>query len=186
MMLTSRFEAALAYAFELHNGQERKGNGTPYVSHLLAVASLVLENGGDEDQAIGGLLHDAVEDQGGIPTLNEIRHRFGERVADIVLACSDSFETPKPPWLERKEKYLAHIPSTYPPSRLVSLADKVHNARTILADHRRIGDEIWSRFKGGIEGTLWYYRELARVFRATGDEPLIDELEHLSQELNSL
>jgi (p)ppGpp synthase/HD superfamily hydrolase len=185
-MLTSRFEEALSYVFNLHNGQTRKGNGVPYISHLMSVCALVLENGGDEDQAIAALLHDAVEDQGGLATLAEIRNRFGENVANIVSACSDSFITPKPPWRERKEKYLAHLPETYPPARLVSLADKVHNARTILADHRQIGDEIWRRFKGGRDGTLWYYQELARVFRATGCEPLIDELELLVVDLTGL
>jgi (p)ppGpp synthase/HD superfamily hydrolase len=185
-MLSSRFEQALTYAFRLHNGQTRKGNGVPYITHLLSVCALVLENGGDEDQAIAALLHDAVEDQGGLETLEEIRTRFGENVAEIVSACSDSFETPKPPWRERKEKYIAHLPETHPPARLVSLADKVHNARTIVADHRQIGDEIWERFKGGKDGTLWYYRELARVFRATGSEPLLDELEILVADLTGL
>lgn len=185
-MLTSRFEEALSYAFRLHSTQTRKGSGVPYVSHLLAVTALVLEYGGDEDQAIAALLHDAVEDQGGLPTLEQIRARFGPQVAEIVLACSDSLETPKPPWRERKERYLAHLPTHLPAARLVSLADKVHNARTILADYGRIGPEIWERFKGGKDGTLWYYRELARVFRATGSEPLIDELERLVGELENL
>jgi (p)ppGpp synthase/HD superfamily hydrolase len=185
-MLTSRFEQALTYAFRLHSGQERKGNGVPYFSHLMSVSALVLENGGDEDQAIAALLHDAVEDQGGQATLDEIGERFGEHVAEIVAACSDSFEMPKPPWRQRKERYIAHIPTTYPAARLVSLADKVHNARTIVTDVRQIGDDIWRRFKGGKEGTRWYYRQLAGVFRATGSEPLIDELEQLVKELDAI
>jgi (p)ppGpp synthase/HD superfamily hydrolase len=185
-MLSSRFEEALIYAFRIHNAQVRKGSGVPYVSHLLAVAALVLEYGGDEDQAIAALLHDAVEDQGGLPTLDEIRVRFGPNVAEIVAACSDSFETPKPPWRGRKERYLAHLPNKLPAARLVSLADKVHNARTIVADYGRMGDEIWERFKGGKDGTLWYYRELAKAFRATGSEALIDELERLVCELENL
>ncbi|MFZ6029658.1 MAG: HD domain-containing protein [Chloroflexota bacterium] len=178
-MLSSRFEEALTYAFQLHQGQARKGSGVPYVSHLLAVTALVLEYGGDEDQAIAALLHDAVEDQGGLPVLAQIRDRFGECVADIVAACSDSFETPKPPWRARKERYLAHLPEKLPAARLVSLADKVHNARTILADYGRIGEEIWGHFKGGKDGTLWYYQALVDAFRTGGDEPLIDELARL-------
>jgi (p)ppGpp synthase/HD superfamily hydrolase len=185
-MLTSRFEEAFTYAFRLHDGQIRKGSGVPYLSHLLSVTALVLENGGDEDQAIAALLHDAVEDQGGSATLETIRVRFGERVAAIVAACSDSFEMPKPPWRERKEKYITHLPNVLPAARLVSLADKVHNARTIVADFHQIGDEIWERFKGGRDGSLWYYSELARVFRATGNEPLIDELERLVNDLTGL
>lgn len=185
-MLSSRFEEALTYAFRLHKGQVRKGSGVPYLSHLLAVAALVLEYGGDEDQAIAALLHDAVEDQGGLPTLDDIRSRFGARVAGMVEACSDSFETPKPPWRERKERYIARLPEKLPDARLVSLADKVHNARTILADHARMGEEIWGRFKGGKDGTLWYYRELASTFRASGNEVLIGELERLVHALEAL
>lgn len=185
-MLSSRFEEALIYALYLHRDQVRKGSGVPYVSHLFAVTALVLEHGGDEDQAIAALLHDAVEDQGGLPTLDEIRNRFGAHVAEIVKACSDSFEKPKPPWRQRKEQYIAHLPAKLPAARLVSLADKVHNAGTILADYGRIGEEIWGCFKGGKEGTLWYYRELASAFRATGNEPLIVELERLVSALESL
>lgn len=185
-MLTSRFEEALIYTFYLHNGQIRKGCGAPYISHLLAVAAIVMEYGGDEEQAIAALLHDAVEDQGGLSTLDEIRNRFGARVADIVEACSDSFETPKPPWRQRKEQYIAHLPEKLPEARLVSLADKIHNVSSILRDYRSMGGEIWSRFKGGKDGTLWYYREITRVFRVTGSEPLIDELEQLVQELGNL
>jgi GTP pyrophosphokinase len=148
MILTERFEEALAFAARLHNAQVRKGTGIPYVSHLLAVASIALEHGADEDEAIAALLHDAVEDQGGDTARQEIRRRFGERVAAIVDGCTDAETTPKPPWRERKERYVAHVADAPPSVRLVSAADKLHNARAILADLRATGDAVWGRFKG--------------------------------------
>lgn len=175
--LTPRFEAALTYAFRLHARQKRKVANTPYVSHLLAVAALVLEDGGDEDQAIAALLHDAVEDQGGIPTLEAIRARFGERVADIVDGCTDSYGKPKPPWRERKSQYIEKARTIGMDVRRVSLADKVHNARTIVASLRQYGSDTWKWFNGGKTGTLWYYDELLKVFQQTGDGFLTDELE---------
>jgi (p)ppGpp synthase/HD superfamily hydrolase len=175
--LTARFEEALSYAFRLHQGQFRKGTETPYVSHLMAVAALVLENGGDEDQAIAALLHDGPEDQGGVETLEEIRQKFGAHVADIVDALSDTFETPKPPWRARKEAYLLHLEEASPEILLVSLADKLHNARTILSDLRQFGDPIWERFRGGKEGSLWYYRSLVNCFHRLLPSPLADELD---------
>lgn len=162
--LTGRFGQALLYAFQLHNGQERKGSQTPYIAHLLGVASLVLEDGGDEDEAIAALLHDAPEDQGGLETLEQIRTRFGERVASIVDGCTDTYETPKPPWRSRKEDDLAHLPAASPSVWRVSLADKLHNARTILVDLRLRGEPVWQRFKGGKTGSLWYYRSLVNIF----------------------
>lgn len=135
-MLTERYRDALALTFELHQRQERKGSGVPYVAHVLGVSSLVLEHGGDEDEAIAALLHDAVEDQGGAATLARIAAGFGARVADIVRGCSDSMGEPKPPWRERKEHYLAHLGSASTSVRLVSSCDKLYNARTILADLR--------------------------------------------------
>lgn len=175
-MLTPRFEAALVYAAQLHAAQTRKGSGVPYVSHLMAVASLVLEAGGDEDAAIAALLHDAAEDQGGLRTLAEIRRRFGDGVADIVAACSDTFEEPKPPWHARKRAYLAHLRDAPPRVRLVSCADKLHNARAIATDHRRLGEALWARFNAGRDDILWYYRELAAIFTEHGPEPLAAEL----------
>ncbi|MBA2632896.1 MAG: HD domain-containing protein [Chloroflexi bacterium] len=171
-----RFADALQYAYELHRRQGRKGSGIPYLGHLLGVCSLVLEAAGDEDQAIAGLLHDGPEDQGGLETLDEIRRRFGDRVADIVEACSDTFETPKPPWRERKEAYIERLREEPPDVLLVSLADKVFNAGAILNDLRTLGDDLWSRFKGGKDGTLWSYRELADVFAARLPGTLADEL----------
>jgi (p)ppGpp synthase/HD superfamily hydrolase len=174
--LGERFEKALVYAARLHATQLQKGSRRPYVGHLLGVASLVIRYGGDEDQAIAALLHDAVEDQGGLPTLRAIRRKFGAHVADIVAGCSDSFTTPKPPWRQRKENYIAHVRHAPDGVRLVSAADKLDNARTILADLRHIGDRVWSRFKGRKDGTLWYYREILRAFEEAGTDPLVEEL----------
>jgi len=166
MIPSNRFDDALSYASNLHRDQKRKGTDIPYISHLMAVCALVLEHGGTEDQAIAALLHDAAEDQGGKAVLDDIRIRFGEAVAEIVSDCTDAWEEPKPPWRERKEAYLAQLPTKDSTSLLVSLADKTHNARAILNDYRKIGDDLWPRFNGGKEGTLWYYRSLTEVFQA--------------------
>ena len=165
----SRLAGALAAAERLHAGHKRKGTQVPYVSHLLAVAGLVLEGGGDEDAVVAALLHDAVEDAGGPPTLEAIRSEFGERVAAIVAACSDTDEDPKPPWRERKAAYLRHLRDDALPdgALLVSLADKLHNARAIVADLREHGDALWARFnERDPAAQLWYYRWLADIFRA--------------------
>ncbi|HOP75197.1 MAG TPA: HD domain-containing protein [Bacillota bacterium] len=184
-MLTSTFEKALTYAHRAHAGQVRKGSGVPYISHLLAVAALVLEAGGSEIEAIGALLHDAVEDQGGRERLDEIQKEFGPEVAAIVEGCSDAFESPKPEWWERKRKYLAHLPEASPSVIKVSVADKLHNARTFLADYREIGEALWSRFKTGKEGMLWYYQEIIQVYRKIPYCPqrMVDELEKVVAEL---
>jgi (p)ppGpp synthase/HD superfamily hydrolase len=163
--LTNRFVEAFIYAFSLHNGQYRKGTQIPYIAHLMAVTALVLEGGGDEDQAIAALLHDAAEDQGGLETLREIRKRFGKRVALIVEECSDTFSDPKPPWRKRKQTYLTHLRDASEDSHLVSLADKLHNAQSILWDLQESGDEIFEKFNGGKEGTLWYYDQLVNAFQ---------------------
>jgi GTP pyrophosphokinase len=185
--LSVRFEQALVYAHRLHATQTRKGSGTPYVSHLLAVASLVIEAGGDEETAIAALLHDGPEDQGGLATLDEIRQRFGDRVADIVAACSDSFGEPKPPWAQRKHDYLAALPGAAPEVLLVSCADKLHNARAILRDYRTCGERLWTRFSGGRDGTLWYYRALVEHYRRAPSPPaLLDDLEQVLSELDRL
>lgn len=185
LKLTRHFEQALLFATRKHAGQIRKGTGTPYVSHLLSVAALVLEAGGDEDLAIAALLHDVVEDCGGAPMLKEVRRRFGKRVAQVVEACSDTDITPKPPWRERKEQYIRHLRTADAGARLVSAADKLHNARSILADYREIGEPIWQRFQGKREGTLWYYRALLREFRRKYRNRLVDELERVVTELES-
>lgn len=176
MKLSHRFTKALEYATHIHASQTRKGTGVPYISHLLAVCSLVLEHGGDEGQSIAALLHDAAEDQGGEATLQEIREMFGVRVARLVSDLSDTFETPKPPWHTRKETYLAHLPHADPDAWLISLADKVHNARSILADHAIIGGKIWERFSQSKDSTLWYYRSLADTFQILYPGYLSEEL----------
>ena len=177
MILSPRFEAALQYACVTHAGQTRKATPIPYISHLLAVTALVLEYGGDEDAAIGALLHDAAEDAGGEPRLCDIRARFGEVVAQIVKGCTDTTENPKPPWRQRKEKYIAHLESATPPTLLVSCCDKLHNARSIVADATNVGEALWGRFNGGKGGTVWYYEELVACFdRLDVPKSLVDEL----------
>ena len=161
--LGPRFDEALVYAANAHVGQFRKGTSIPFLAHLLAVTALVLEDDGEEDDAIAALLHDAAEDAGGRARLDDIRRRFGDRVADIVEACSDTFEEPKPEWWSRKEAYLAHLESASGDVLRVSLADKVHNLRSIVLDYERIGDELWARFTPGSD-QLWYYRSLAELF----------------------
>ena len=168
--LTERFDHAVGYANRIHANQTRKGTGIPYLSHLLGVASLVLENGAEsEDEVIGALLHDAAEDQGGRLRLDDIRERFGDVVAHIVDACTDTYEDPKPPWRGRKETYVAHVRERVgsggdEPALRVSLADKLYNTRSILADVREIGDEVFERFSGKRDGTLWYYAALVDAF----------------------
>lgn len=184
--LTDRFRQALDYAFELHASQFRKGTGVPYVSHLLGVTGLVLEDNGDEDEAIAALLHDAVEDQGGAPTLAAIRERFGDRVAEIVSGCSDTDQFPKPPWEERKRAYLLHLEQAGSSVLKVSLADKIHNARDILIAYHVHGPEIWKRFRGGRDGTIWYLRQLVCVFRERRPDPFVDELDRVVTTLEGL
>jgi len=185
-VLSKRYQEALVYAAQLHADQSRKGSSTPYIAHLLSTSSLVLEAGGDEDQAIAALLHDAVEDQGGTKTLGQIRTRFGDHVADIVDSCSDAYSIPKPPWRKRKEAYLAHLRETSTHAQLVSLADKVHNARSILRDLQQDGELVWEKFNGGRDGTLWYYQELLSIFRGTNRGFLVDELQRVVSKINQL
>lgn len=185
-MLSSRFTEALIYATELHANQIRKGSGVPYIAHLLGVASIALEYGANEDEAIAALLHDAIEDQGGDATRQDIRRRFGDAVTAIVDGCTDSDVTPKPPWRSRKEAYIAHIPTATRSVRLVSAADKLYNARSIVNDYRQIGDLIWERFKGGKEGSLWYYRSLVEAFRKPESTPVVEELDRVVLELEKL
>ncbi|MGD9647434.1 MAG: HD domain-containing protein [Pirellulales bacterium] len=179
------FFAALDYAARLHNQQRRKASDVPYVAHLLSVAAIVIEHGGSQIEAIAALLHDAVEDQGGADQLAEIERRFGGEVARIVAACTDTDETPKPPWRARKEQHVAHAAVADASVRLVLAADKLHNGRAILADLRRHGDAVWSRFKGRRDGTLWYYRAMLAALTSAGDEhaALLDELGRVVAEL---
>jgi (p)ppGpp synthase/HD superfamily hydrolase len=185
-LLSPRFTDALTYAATLHGTQTRKGVPVPYISHLMAVSAIVLEHGGNEDEAIAALLHDAIEDQGGDEARQEIIRRFGETVAAIVDGCTDAETIPKPPWEERKRAYVAHIAGAGPSIRLVSAADKLHNARAILADYRQLGEALWDRFTGGRDGTLWYYRALANAFREGDHSPLVEELERTVSELARL
>jgi GTP pyrophosphokinase len=184
--LGPRFLSALAYATKLHALQTRKGSRVPYVAHLLAVASTTIEAGGSEDQVIAALLHDAVEDQGGVSTLRKIRRMFGPEVASIVEACTDTPEAPKPPWRERKEQHLAQLKDSAADVALVVAADKLHNARTILADYRKIGDQLFERFNGGKAGTLWYYRSMQQMLKTKGPEAVVEELDRVVTELERI
>ena len=184
--LTKRFEHALVFATQLHNTQFRKGTQIPYISHLLSVAALVMEAGGDEDLCIAALLHDAVEDQGGLETLEVIRKQYGERVASIVDSCSDAYTNPKPAWKKRKETYLSHLKSSSDDARLVSLADKLHNARSILRDILVSGDDVWGKFNGGRDGTIWYYRNLVSVFETLDQNFMVDELKRVVEQIENL
>jgi (p)ppGpp synthase/HD superfamily hydrolase len=181
-----RFEKALLYAARLHRDQERKGTDTPYVTHLLAVTAIVGENDGTEDEVIAALLHDGPEDQGGKERLKDIRARFGDEVAKIVDGCTDTYEEPKPTWRPRKEAYVARMASAPASVRLVSSADKLHNARTILADLRTVGEDLWDRFTGGKEGTLWYYRALVEAYAEAGSNHVIEELDRVVRKIEAL
>lgn len=175
-MLTDRFENALSLAARLHRTQTRKGSGIPYISHLMAVSALVIEYGGDEDQAIAGLLHDAVEDQGGQDTADMIRTTYGARVADIVLACSDSVQQDKEDWQWRKDRYIASLATKGEDALLVTSCDKLHNATAILTDLREHGPGVFDRFTAKRTGTLWYYRQLADRLTEIRPGPLSDRL----------
>jgi len=181
--LGARFLRAFRFAAEKHAGQTRKASTIPYIAHLMGVASLVLEYGGDEDMAIAALLHDVVEDCGGAPMLKEVRRRFGTRVAAMVDGCTDSYDNPKPQWRERKESYIQHLRSADAATRLVSAADKLNNVRSILSDRREVGEAVWERFKGGREGTLWYYRSLLEEFARGKPSRLVREFELAVREL---
>lgn len=177
---------AVEYAATVHAEHFRKGSSVPYVAHLMAVASLVMEAGGDEFEVTAALLHDAPEDRGGRSQLDAIRRQFGTRVASIVEECTDSFDHPKPPWRQRKESFLCRIPSMSPSGTLVVTADKLHNARSILFDYRVLQDSIWSRFRGGREGVLWYYRSVAELLLECDRSSLSLELSDAVERLVAL
>jgi (p)ppGpp synthase/HD superfamily hydrolase len=183
--LGPRFLRAFNFAAEKHAGQARKASTIPYIAHLMGVASLVLEFGGDEDLAIAALLHDVVEDCGGAPMLKEVRRRFGSRVAKIVDGCTDSDTYPKPPWRKRKETYIQHLRNADRDTRLVSAADKLNNVRSILSDYREVGEAVWERFAGGREGTLWYYRALLQEFLRHKPNRLVQEFDLAVRELEA-
>ena len=177
---------AFEFAAEKHKGQMRKASTIPYIAHLMGAASLVLEAGGDEDLAIAALLHDVVEDCGGMPMLKEMRRRFGARVAKVVEGCTDTDADPKPPWRERKAFYIRHLKRADAATRLVSAADKLNNVRSILADYRKIGESVWSRFNGGRDGTLWYYRTLRNEFLTRRPNRVTRDFDLAVKELESL
>lgn len=181
--LSNRFDEAFLFAHEAHRNQRRKKTNRPYISHLMGVASIVLQYGGDEEQAIAALLHDVVEDCGGAPRLAEIRTNFGERVARLVDGCTDSDQTPKPPWRERKEGYLQRVVLEEQDVLLISAADKLYNVREILMDLRENGPGVWERFTGKRDGSLWYYRALVDSFRGRAPRPLVEELERAVADL---
>ena len=179
MELSDRFEAAFVYAFRLHRTQVRKETEIPYVAHLMSVAALVLEDGGTEDEAIAALLHDAIEDQGGDATRQEIRRRFGEAVSAIVEGCTESDIQPKPPWKERKAASLAALVTASSSVQRVVLADKLHNARSTLVEYGQRGDQVWQKFRGGREGTLWFYQQFIQTQSLRSDTPLLEELKQV-------
>ncbi len=189
-LLTEAFDRALLLASDHHRRQLRKGTQVPYIAHLLAVTSLTLEMGGSETEAIGALLHDAVEDGGGPPMLERIRSEFGADAARIVEANSDSDSEPKPPWGERKRAYIAAIAHKQPDELRVSLADKLHNARSILIDYRTYGEDLWTRFRTGSGPAVrWYYRELYAAFdaqRAKLGEQAVPALEELGRTIETI
>jgi (p)ppGpp synthase/HD superfamily hydrolase len=177
--LSNRFDRAFAYAREVHAEQTRKGTSTPYLGHLMGVSSIVLDDGGSEDEAIAGLLHDAAEDHGGRERLDDIRSRFGDAVARIVEDCTDAWEMPRPPWLARKQAYVEHARSLAPASLRVSAADKVHNTYAILRELRNVGEAVWTRYEVAPDDVMAYYESLVRSYREAGGGRLVDELERI-------
>jgi (p)ppGpp synthase/HD superfamily hydrolase len=186
VQLSPQFEKALIYATRIHGGKLRKKTRIPYIGHILGVTAIAMEYGANETEAIGALLHDAVEDCGGARRLHDIECKFGRKVARIVEGCTDTDQIPKPPWRERKENYIAHLNRASASTRLVSAADKLHNGRAILHNLRQEGDNLWSRFNGGKEGALWYYRSLVSTFREHGSNELIEELDRVVTEIEKL
>ena len=187
--LTDRFDRAIVFASALHREQRRKGTDVPYLAHLLAVASIALEHGANEDEAIAALLHDSIEDQsrGDAAGLrNEIRRQFGETVLAIVEGCTDADVIPKPPWHERKANYIAHLAEASQSVLLISASDKLHNARSIVTDLRSLGPAIWDRFKGGRNGSLWYYRSLVSAVKQYFPTVLSSELDKVVSEMEKL
>ena len=184
--LSRRFEKALIYATRIHGSQFRKKTRIPYIAHILGVTAIAMEYGANETEAIGALLHDAVEDCGGAKRLHDIERRFGRAVAKIVEGCTDTDQTPKPPWKERKRAYIAHLRTASKSTRLVSAADKLHNARAILSDLRTEGLKVFDRFNGKKKGTFWYYRSLVAAFARHGKTELIKELDRTVREIERL
>ncbi len=177
--LTRRFDDAFQYAHDVHANQTKKGTAIPYVGHLMGVASIVLDDGGSEDEAIAALLHDAAEDHGGRARLDDIRTRFGADVARIVEDCTDTWQTPPEPWTERKRRYAEHARSLKAASLRVSAADKVHNTYSILRELRATGERVWDRYEASPDDVLAYYQALVRAYKDAGGGQLVDELERI-------
>src|SRR5437773_4938040 len=186
MKLSKKFEEALVYATRAHGDQMRKKTGIPFIAHILGVAAIAMEYGANETEAIGALLHDAVEDCGGAKRLRDIERKFGKDVAKIVDGCTDTDQTPKPPWRDRKEAYVAHVRHAPMSTKLVSASDKLHNVRAILMDYRQEGEKLWSRFNGGKQGALWYYRALGNAFTGKRIQPLVQEIDRTLTKLELL
>jgi (p)ppGpp synthase/HD superfamily hydrolase len=189
--LTERFIEAFQYAAEIHTGQKRKGSKVPYLVHLMSVSAMVIEDGGDEDEAIAALLHDSLEDHPDRTSPEEIRRRFGDKVLQLVIACTDTPADyrggPKPDWRMRKESYLAHLRDGMRSDMRIALADKLHNARSMLEDYRRQGESLWSRFNVGKAEQLWYYRSLVEAFEHNSAHgPLFDEFKRVVTELERI
>jgi (p)ppGpp synthase/HD superfamily hydrolase len=166
--LSRKFEQALVYATRIHGGQLRKKTRIPYIAHIIGVTAIAMEYGANETEAIAALLHDAVEDCGGAKRLRDIERKFGRSVAKIVAGCTDTDQTPKPPWLTRKKDYIAHLKGAPLPTQLVSASDKLHNVRAILMSYRTDGEKLWGRFRGGKEGTLGTTPRSSKLFPKTG------------------
>ena len=188
--VTPRMYKALKLAFKLHGHDARKKSTVPYIAHLLAVCALVQLDGGIEDEAIAALLHDALEDKPKEINRKKIRHKFGKKVLKMIELSTDTPKDyaggQKPPWRKRKEAYLKHIRETDPSLLRVTIADKIDNARAILADHLRMGDEVWERFNAGKEDQLWYFKGCVKAFDASGySGPLLEELRSLVDQFPS-
>ena len=187
MKVPRRFENALVYATRIHGGQLRKKTRIPYIAHILGVTAIAMEYGANETEAIAALLHDAVEDCGGEKRLRDIEKKFGKGIAKIVDGCTDTYEKPKPAWLERKRNYITHLKDSDSSTRLVSASDKLHNTRAILAELRRQGLQVFERFSGKKDGTLWYYRALVTAFREHRDHAdLVDEVDRVVTQIEKL
>jgi len=186
MQLSPQFEKALIYVTRIHGGQLRKKTRIPYIAHILGVAAIAMEYGANETEAIAALLHDAVEDCGGAKRLRDIERKFGKDVARIVEGCTDTDQTPKPQWLERKRTYIAHVRHAPMATKLVSASDKLHNIRAMLMDYRKEGERLWARFNGGKQGALWYYRALVSALSGKRVQPLVQEIDRTLAKLESL
>lgn len=184
-LLTHRFEDALIFAHRLHQCQLRKGTQIPYFAHLMSVSALVLEDGGDEDQAIAALFHDAVEDQGGLDTLESIQAQFGSRVAKLVEACSESWSIPKPPWKQRKLTYLSHLKDAPVDELRIAIADKLHNARSIASDLDRCGVKTWEKFNASKEDVLWFYQQFVVQVEPRCSGVLLNDLKRICRYISN-